>query len=125
MSFTVSVKTAELIAILEKNRARHRKVFEAALEGWKAQALEALERKAESLRRGRIPELHIALVTPQDRSGDYDRVIRMLAMHTGEEIELDEAEAAMYVEDDWGWTRQWTGTVTSYASDAYLASYGN
>lgn len=125
---TVTAKTQGLLDIVQANRDKHRAVFEAALAGWKAQYIAALEKKVEALKAGRIPELHIGLANPTDHTADYDRAIRMLKLHldAGQEtIRLPEDVASQLVDDDWGWKRQWSQTSSSYANDAYVSAYGD
>lgn len=122
----ITVSTEELLAILEANRDKHRTVFEAALAGWRKAALKAVEECHSALERGKIPDLYLAarLPLPEDHTRDYDRVIRMVNMHQSDRLDMDEQMFASYVQDDWGWKRQWLTTSNSYAAGTVSQAYG-
>jgi hypothetical protein len=124
MTLIAEVKVSELLKILRANRAKHRQVFEAALEGWRKQAVARVDQASADLKAGKFPSLFISLPLPEDHTRDYDRVIRLVSMHQGETIRLDEQHIAEYVEDDWGWKRQFLTTSSSYAAGATAAAYG-
>jgi hypothetical protein len=119
----ITVKKDELLEKLAVNRAKHRTVFEAALNGYADQAQDMLEEHLAALKRGKIPEIRIVLARPEDHTRDYDRVIGMLKMHQGELFELDEQMYQQYVDDDWSWKRQWLDTSTQYAAKSVAANY--
>lgn len=120
----ITVDKRDLLAILRENKARHRAVFEAAMEGYKREALKRLEDTMEALRNGKLPDLWISLPRPEDHTRDYARVIRMTEMHTDSLFTLSEAHFAQYVEDDWAWKRQFIKTSSTYAANATVANYG-
>jgi hypothetical protein len=120
-----TVKVDELLTILKANRAVHRTVFEAALEGWQRQARVDVERIATDLAAGRYPKISLNLPLPADHTRDYDRVIRMVTLHQGEEIVLSEEDAAQYIEDDWQWKRQWLSHSSTYAAKSVFDNYGD
>ena len=45
-----------------------------------------------------------------------DRRIQMLEMDIDPNVILSEQEFAQYVQDDWGWRKQWTTTNSVYLS---------
>jgi hypothetical protein len=110
----VTVKREELLKILRQNRDQHRAVFERALEGYRRKAIQILEERLEDARANRRINLAIELIQPMDQTREYDRAIRMLEMHTQEQIELSERDFASYVMDDWGWKGQFTATTSGY-----------
>lgn len=113
-----TIKKAELLEKITTNRDNHHSIFLQAVEGFQKQAIELLEDKIESLKKGSEIDLWIRLPEPEDRTQDYDRVISMLEMNEGELIELTEQEFANYVMDDWDWKRQWVATNTAYLAQA-------
>lgn len=119
----INVSKAELLAKLQENRAKHRETFEAALNGYKAHAMKVLKAEIRALNDGRIPDINISIGRPEDRTRDYDRVIGMLQMHTGDTFDLDETSYAQYVDDDWSWKRQWLKLSASYAPDSVYTNY--
>ena len=124
MQQQVKVKKTELLTILHANRDKHHSVFLESLDGWRKQADAILQRKHDALRAGKIPNLEINLVTPQDHTPEYDRIIKMVEMDQGDTFELDEQHFAQYVMDDWAWKRQWLISNSGYAGNAIKTAYG-
>ena len=110
----IIVDKQELLKILKENRKNHREIFEKALEGFRKQCIEALERKIEKIKKGKLETVSIILPIPEDHTQDYDRIIRMVELNIIDKIELEESESAMYIMDDWAWKRQWTASNTAY-----------
>lgn len=121
----ITVNKDELLTKLRENRENHRTVFEAALEGYRLQAVATLEEKLAALTAGRLPELKLGLVIPQDHTKDYDRVIAMVQMHTSSTFRLSEYDFQSYVMDDWDWKRQFVRTSSSYAAAEVSRVYGD
>jgi hypothetical protein len=119
----ITVNKLDLIKIMEENRRRHRTVFNDALAGYDREAEKVLREHTESLRAGKHPEIRILLDRPEDHTRDYDRVLGMLRMHTGDTFELDEGSYRMYVDDDWAWKRQWLDTSNTYAAMSVAENY--
>jgi len=119
----ITVSKTDLLDILRANRAKHRETFEAALQGYAAEAKNLLEKHLESLRQGRTPAISIILDRPEDRTRDYSRVIGMLEMHQGDTFTLDETSYAQYVDDDWQWKRQWLKLSSAYAPESVTKNY--
>jgi hypothetical protein len=115
----------ELLTIIRANQATHRAVFEAALDGYRKQALVLLEDTLEQVSKGATPELRILLARPEFHGRDYDRIIKMLEMEVADEISLDESQFAQYVMDDWDWKRTWVRRMSSYASASTEKAYGD
>lgn len=121
---TITVKKDELLDVLARNRAKHREVFIAALEGYRKHALVVLKGKVKALSEGRQPEIRIMIERPEDHTRDYDRVIGMVNADQGDTFELSETDFAQYWEDDWSWKRQWAKMSSTYATESYTANYG-
>jgi hypothetical protein len=111
----VTVKKAELLAAIRKNRDGHRATFEVAQKGYRAAVIEELDRMLTDAREGRRIRRSIELVEPQDHTKDYDRVIRMLEMSTADEISVTEMQFNQFVLDEWGWTRTFVDSTSRYA----------
>jgi hypothetical protein len=124
MALAVTVTTATVLQILRDNRQKHRTVYDAAMAGWRLQALVSLEERVASLRAGGTPDLYVSLPKPTDHTQDYNQAIRMLELHTDTTIRLDSETAAHYIEDNWQWRRTWGQSASSYAQKAYTLSYG-
>lgn len=114
----VEVDTQELLKRIRENRDKHRAIFESALEGFKTQVIEHLEKRLEQVRKGKVPDLMIRLPQPEDHTEDYDCVIDMLETHTKDTIQISNQEFAMYVRDDWSWKRQFVATASNYTQMA-------
>lgn len=121
---TIQVKKDELLDVLGRNRAKHREVFDAALEGYRKHAITVLNEKMTALSRGKQPEIRIMIERPEDHTRDYDRVIGMVQADQGDLFELSETDFAQYWEDDWSWKRQWAKMSSSYATESYTKNYG-
>lgn len=114
----MKVDKAELLNILQKNRDKHRAIFEEALEGYKKEVIALLEKKLATVKRGKIVSHIIRLETPRDQTKDYDRVIGMLNMSTETEVELTEQDYSQYVLDDWTWKNQFLHSNSFYSKTA-------
>jgi len=111
----ITVKKADLLAALRKNREEHRAIFEEALEGYRTQAIALLEDRLRMLHKGQPMSVAFELPEPQDQTKDYDRVIRMMELSVEDEISLSEADFAQYVMDDWKWQRQFLVSNRGYS----------
>lgn len=115
----------ELLEVLTANKDKHRTVFEAAVKGYKAEALKQLHEHIRRIEKGRLVRVQVFLPTPEDHTQDYDRVIRMVTMSTQGDIDMDEQMFAQYVMDDWHWKREWLRNSSSYAKATVKANYGD
>jgi hypothetical protein len=120
----VTVSVEELLEVLKANLERHKKVLTAAMDGYRRQVLSLLEEMIAELREGKVPsDVSVHLTRPSDHTSEYHRVIKMLQMHKGDTVKLDETMFAQYVMDQWGWRRSWMRTSSSYAAHAVLETY--
>src|SRR3954471_7210545 len=110
----IIVEKKDLLAKLKENRKNHRKVFEAALAGYRQTAIEELEKRLEDARKGKRIDILIRLHEPVDQTKDYDRAIAMLEMDIGDKVELDANQFSQFVLDDWAWKNQFTASNTAY-----------
>ena len=123
MAQNTIIKKDKLVEILTENRTRHRRVFEAALEGYKAEAEKRLTARLAALQSGRLPDFDLRLIEPVDHTRDYDRVLRMIDLDIGDTWEMTERDVAQYVEDDWIWKRQFLRFSSNYAAEETERSY--
>ena len=117
----ITVDKSQLIGKITNNRKDHRKIFEEAVEGYKKESIRLLEEHIRNIKNGDLIEIFVRLPRPEDHTSDYDRVLEMLNMHIGDEIEIDEASFASYVMDDWDWKRQFLSTNSAYSAMAMTA----
>jgi hypothetical protein len=111
MGISPVVRKDELLAILQENRAKHRRVFEAAVEGWSAEVSRQLDAAKQRILQGKRQNVYISLPVPKDHTRDYDRAIRSVTMHVENTIRLSDTDMAQYVEDDWSWRREFTASA--------------
>jgi hypothetical protein len=124
MTDRITVNKADLLSRLQENRDKHRKVFEAAVDGFVEDVQVQLKQTADRLRRGKISTISIHLPRPEDHTMDYDRVILMVQMSLGDTYDLSENDFAKYVMDDWAWKREWNRMSSHYAAASFSETYG-
>lgn len=110
----IRVNKATLMEVLITNRDEHREIFEKAQERYRERFIEELDRRLQDARAGRQIDQYIALPVPEDHTEDYVRVIQMLELSLDDEIMLTEADARMYVQNQWSWAASFTANSTSY-----------
>lgn len=113
---TIKVKKSDLLAKLHHNRAKHREIFEKALEGYRTMAIKKLEESLADARLGRKIETYLNLVEPMDQTKDYDQAIAMLEMSVEDVIVLSRRDFGQYVMDDWGWKEQFIASNSTYTA---------
>lgn len=96
---TIKVKKRYLIDKIESNKKKHIKEFEEAKVAYKTEALKQLAELKEDVENGDL-EIRLNLVTPIDRSSEYDKVIEMFNWDVNDEVELTQGEFNDYVHDD-------------------------
>lgn len=114
----VRINKAVLLETLKANRDKHQKVFEEALEGYRAAAIAELDHALADAKAGKKIARGLTLIEPSNQTKDYDRVIRMLEMSVDDVIELDEHSFNQYVCDEWSWKRQFSASNIRYVSEA-------
>lgn len=110
----IKVKKSDLLIKLKENKKNHRKMFEAALEGYRQTAIEELEKRLDDAKKGKRIDIYVRLHEPVDQTNDYDRAIAMLEMDINDTVELDANEFSQYVLDDWSWKQQFTASNSAY-----------
>lgn len=114
MPDVVTVKVADLLAVLKENRETHRAKFLDAQAKFRLRAIDELDRSLADARKGNKVRLMIHLPEPEDHTVDYDREIRMLEMHQREAIEIRAAQFDQLVMDRWGWSGSFAASTLSY-----------
>lgn len=114
---TIKVPKAELIAVVRKNRDKHREVYELAMNGYQKAAGDWLAERLQQAREGKLRDpLTFREPVPEDHTSDYDRILAMLDMSIDEVTEIEEHDFAQYALDEWGWKRQWLATASNYTA---------
>lgn len=115
----IQVSKAELVKILEANRAKHRDLYDEACKNFLTRAQELLQQKLQDANKGILIDTRLGLPIPEDHTKDYDRVLRMLSLEQRDTIELEEHDVQMYVMDEWNWRRAWAANTASYTGSAH------
>ncbi len=112
----VTVNKVNLLVKLTANRKQHRETFEQALEGYRQEVIERLDKACQDAKDGKKIVTYFQIDKPFDQTGDYDRAIKMLEWSLDDTHELTQEEFAQYVMDDWEWSSRTNITNTFYAS---------
>lgn len=96
---TVKVKKNDLLIKIKQNKEKHIKEFNEAKIAYKEEALKQLAKLKTDVVNGDL-KIHLELVTPIDRTQEYDKVIEMFKWDVSDEVELTQSEFNDYVHDD-------------------------
>lgn len=117
-----TVKKAELLEKLKKNRTAHAQIVREARDGYVEKAAAALRKRLDDLRKGKIVALSFSLRPPLDYTETYDTTIHMLEMNQAESVVLEADEFRQLVEDRWDWTGDFIGQNKMYSATAQKMS---
>jgi hypothetical protein len=123
----VICNTAKVLTAVKENRDKHTTIFAEAKDGFLKEAAARTKALLAELEAGKIVPLQINLFPPRNHTSEYDTVIQMLEMHTGDEIELGSDEIRMFVQDKWDWTETFLASSAGYskmAQDRYQGMGG-
>ncbi len=112
----VTVKKAELLESLRKNREAHRTTFLDAQKGYREAVIKELDQMLADAREGKNIRKSVELPTPYDHTSDYDRVIKMLEMCVHDEIKITDSQFQQFVMDDWKWKQQFADVASGYTT---------
>ena len=112
---TVIVEKAKLVEILKTNRDDHNEKYKIAFEGYSKKFIAKIEKMLAKAKAGTIPSRRYldTLDKPENHAEDYDRVLEMLEMHVGDQIELQHGEFRCYVKDEWNWQDRFVRSFSS------------
>ena len=114
----VKIKKSDLLSKITENRGQHRRIFEEALVGYRAAAIDELDRALKDARDGKRIRRGMTLVEPVDHTSEYGNIIEMLNLTVESVIELEWHDFLAYVRDEWGWKQQFLLTNARYSSTA-------
>lgn len=114
----VSIPRKSLVEALEVNRKGHREIFEEAREGYKKEAVKQLEDYIQRIKSGSLKKVYVSLPVPEEHTDDYDRALQMIDMSNDDVFVLDESDYQSFVQDDWGWKRQFITSNSFYSVTA-------
>lgn len=114
----ITVEKAPLIATLKANRETHRAIFEEAVEGFRAEAIDQLKAHLKRVKSGKPKRVYVSVPEPSDHTHDYDVAIEMLQMDVNDHVELDEQSFRSFVKDEWDWKTQFLASNSMYSVTA-------
>jgi len=114
--FTTTFSTKDIIAVLRTNLSKHCDAYEAALLGYRKDAVAALKEKIARVESGEVTNLGINVNVPRDYSEEYVKFIAQLEMCTDDTIELTMEQAGCIIHDDWDWKSEFNRVATSYST---------
>lgn len=112
----VTVKKADLLEVLERNRREHRQIFTDAQKAYRQKVIEELDMMLAEARSGLGIRRMIQLPEPEDHTDDFDTIISMLNMSIEEDIHLMYDEYQQYVMNDWRWAGTFAANTASYVN---------
>lgn len=111
----VCVKKDELIEIIRKNMSAHEAKMEQAVEGYWKKVTEASNELVEKVKsRKKVRPISIHIPKPESHVDDYETAIKMLKMHQGETLCVDETTFRNFVLDQWSWSARWKMSNSGY-----------
>lgn len=99
MGREIKVNKLELIRKIKENKENHIKDYHEAVENYKIQAKKQLDAQLKALEEGSL-EIEIKLVTPQNKTDEYDKIISMFDWEHEDFVTLSQSEFNHYVLDE-------------------------
>ena len=118
IEMSVTIPKNKLLASVNNNRNRHRKIFLEALRGYQKKIVKILDKMLKDVKAGRRINHMINLPMPQDMTEEYNTVIKMLEMSSDKEIKLSSEDFSRFVEDKWDWTSSFLSNNAPYSKTA-------
>jgi len=122
IEMSVTIPKNKLLASVNNNRNRHRKIFLEALRGYQKKIVKILDKMLKDVKAGRRINHMINLPMPQDMTEEYNTVIKMLEMSSDKEIKLSSEDFSRFVEDKWDWTISFLSNNAPYSKRAQVLS---
>lgn len=123
---SVTVRKADLLETLRKNREAHLAIYLEALEGYYKEAFKLLQDQYEELldahTKKRLVAIAVYLGQPQNHTKDYDAAIAMLEWSTDETVEVEQKSFRAYVLDEWDWRGNFLMANAQYSATALSMS---
>lgn len=108
------IPKSDLMERVQSNRDAHREVYEKAMDGYRGAAMKFFGEQLERAKDGKPFMTVFTEPMPEDHTGDYDLVLEGWAMTQDSEVELDMREFRQYVQDEWGWKKEFMATSANY-----------
>jgi hypothetical protein len=110
----ITVKKDELLETLRKNRETHAGEYKEARAGYEKEFIAELKKHLALAESGKDFIMVVTLSIPEDHTGDYDKVIRMLEWSVNDTVFVTEREFSQYVLDEWNWTHHTKAVNSAY-----------
>ena len=111
----VRMKKFDLIRILEDNKKKHDAIYNAAVEGYWAEAEEKLNEKLAKIREKKQVDPYLGIAFPENHAEDYEEILQSLELSVHNEIELNQNQFNCYVRNKWNWREQFVASNSYYA----------
>lgn len=95
----ISIEKNKLIEKIKENREIHINEYNEAVIAYKKEAKIQLEQLSTDLDKGKL-NLKLNLITPINRSSEYDKVIEMFEWEISDIVKLSQKEFNEYIHDD-------------------------
>ena len=96
---TIKLKKSDLISKIKSNKEAHIADYQEAVIAYKKEAEKQLKEQLEALINGNL-EIRLNLISPANKSEEYDKIISMFEWETRDEVELTQEEFKEYVLDE-------------------------
>jgi len=95
----ITIDKNQLITTILENKNNHIKDYKEAVKAYKIEAKKQLQQATQDLKDGKL-KIKLNLITPVDRSLDYDKVVEMFKWEQKDSIEITQKEFNEYVLDE-------------------------
>jgi len=115
--YDVKVSRTELLDIVRKNKEKHVKEFNEAVEDFKKAVIKIAEENLKLVQSGNLDEIAKVKANPAKPTSyesSYTRAIRMLELSVDDTIELDEHTFSQLVLDEWEWKKSFEFSNSTY-----------
>ena len=124
MQTTIKVNKQKLLEVLKSNREEFLTIYEAAMEKYRAAAIEKLESMLDAAKNGEKIQHSFQLAVPNNYENDFSEAIAMIEWAIGDEIELDSSDFSCYVLNKWHWIDSFAGSVGAYGLQGPTGAMG-
>lgn len=112
----IKIEKSRLLENIQRNREKHLAEYDEAVKGWKEKVRDAVVKELKRLDKGKKPNLYFlqSLPEPTSYEDQYDEAIAMLEWEKEDEVQLTFAQFKQWVNDEWGWSRQFLASTKAY-----------
>jgi len=96
----ININKADLIAKIKENKQAHIKDYTEAVEAFKIQANNQIEKAGKHLESGELNEIKLNLKVPVNKESEYDKLVIMFEWEQKDIVELSQQEFNEYILDE-------------------------